>query len=100
MTEQANKQFQDMPANLQHAQLAYISTASAVGAELCHFMSRRMNAYAHIIDDFSHCQGLEEAWRLEADFGQQTFKAYGDKVAKLSEIMMRASNGDVASSAH
>lgn len=100
MTEQVNKQIQDMPAYLHQTPITYISAASAIGAEFCHFMSRRLNAYAHIIDDVSHCQDLDEAWRLEADFGQQTLKAYSDEAAKLSEIVMKAANGDAASSAH
>ncbi|NJO36810.1 MAG: hypothetical protein HC871_03245 [Rhizobiales bacterium] len=100
MTEQVKKPAQDIPAYLQHTQLMYISAASAIGAELCHFMSRRLNAYAHIIDDFSHCGDLEEVWRLETDFGQQTLKAYSDEAAKLSEIVMKSANGHAESSRH
>lgn len=100
MTEQVNKPTEEMPAYLQQAQLMYISAASAIGVELCHFMSRRLNAYAHIIDDFSHCEDLEEILRLETDFGQQTLKAYSDEAAKLSEIVMKSANGDAESSRH
>lgn len=100
MTKKANMQVQDMPDFLQHTQHMYFSAAGAIGAELCHFMSQRVVAYAHIIEDFSHCHNLEEAWRLESDFSQQTFNAYSDETAKLSEIMIQAANGDAGSTAH
>ena len=59
-----------------------------------------MDAYAHIIEDFSRCQDLQEAWRLESDFSQRTFEAYSDEAVKLGEIVMQTANGDAGDSAH
>lgn len=54
------------------------------GDELCHFMSRRLNAYSNIIDDFGHCEDLEEVWRLETGFDQQTLMQVSARPWKLA----------------
>lgn len=65
MAEKSKAHVDDASVLWQRAQQNYFSTAYAVDAELCHFMSQRFfDAYAHIIDDLRHCQDLGEAWRL------------------------------------
>ena len=79
---------------------AYTSTAAALGASWCDFVGERFHAYAHIIDDVSHCHDLNEAWKMQADFGQQTFKAYSDQAAKVSGLMMQATKGNGSNAKH
>ena len=90
----------DVSALWQRAQQNYFLTANAIGAELCHFMSQRFDAYARIIDDLSHCQDLGEAWRLQSEYGEQMFKVYSDEAAKLGGLMVQATNGGASNSAH
>ena len=71
-------------------QEAYMATAAALGASWCDFMGERFHAYAHVIDDVSHCDDLDKALKLQATFGQQTVKAYSDQAAKMSGLMMQA----------
>lgn len=77
-------------------QQAYMASAVAVGASWCDFMGERFQAYAHVIDDVSHCHDLGEAWQLQTNFGQETVKAYSDQAARLSSLLMRAAKGEVA----
>lgn len=81
-------------------QEAYMSTAAALGASWCDFVGERFHAYAHVIDDVSHCHDLNEAFKVQASFGQKTFKAYSDQTAKVSGLMMRATKGDDGNARH
>jgi hypothetical protein len=72
---------------------AYLATAAALGTAWCDFVGERFHAYAHVIDDVSHCHGLDEAWKLQATFGRETFKAYSEQTAKVSGLIMSAANG-------
>ena len=94
------KALDDVSALWQRAPQNYFSTANAIGAELCHFMSQRFDAYARVFDDLSHCQDLGEAWRLQSEFGEQMFKVYSDEAAKLGGLMVQATNGGTGNSAH
>ncbi len=79
---------------------AYMTTAAALGASWCDFVGERFHAYAHTIDDVSHCHDLNEAWSAQASFGQQTFKAYSDQAAKVSSLMMQAAKANGAIAKH
>ena len=81
-------------------QEAYTSTAAALGASWCDFVGERFRAYAHVIDDVSHCHDLNEAFKVQASFGQETFKAYSDQTAKVSGLMMRTAKGDGGKAPH
>ena len=74
-------------------QQAYLATAAALGASWYDFMGERFHAYAHAIDEVSHCHDLKDVLRVQASFGQQTVKAYGDQAARLGGLMMRTANG-------
>lgn len=74
-------------------QRAYLASASAVGTAWLDFMGERFHAYAHVIDDISHCHDLGEAWQVQSAFGQQTAKAYSEQAAKLGGMMLKAANG-------
>ncbi len=76
---------------------AYMTTAVALGASWCDFVGERFHAYAHVIDDASHCHDLNEAWKAQASFGQQTFTAYSDQAAKVGDLMMQAAKANGAS---
>jgi hypothetical protein len=91
---------EDVAASWQHAQENYLSTASAMSAEWCHFMGQRFEAYAHIVDDLSHCHDLREAWQLQSDFGTETMKGYASEASKLSGLIARATNGGPTKSTH
>ena len=79
---------------------AYIETAAALGASWYDFVGERFHAYAHVIDDVSHCHDLNEAWKAQASFSQQTFKAYSDQAAKVSGLMMQATKGNGSNAKH
>ncbi len=79
---------------------AYMATATALGASWCDFVGERFHAYAHVIDDVSHCHDLNEAWSAQANFGQQTFKAYSDQAAKASGLMMQAAKANGSNAKH
>lgn len=79
---------------------AYMATAAALGATWCDFMGKRIQAYAHVIDDVSHCHDLNDAWKVQATFGQQTFKAYSDQAARVSGLVMQAAKGDGGDAKH
>jgi hypothetical protein len=99
MTKQSNTQAPDAPTKVMPAewQQAYLASASAVGTSWLDFLGGRFHAYAHAIDDISHCHDLNEAWRVQAAFGQETVKAYGEQAAKLGSMMLKATNGDAGS---
>ena len=78
----------------------YMETAAALGTSWCDFVGERFHAYAHVIDDVSHCHDLNEAWNAQARFGQQTFKAYSDQAAKVGSLMIQAAKGNDASAKH
>lgn len=92
MTKTTSTQTSDAPTTAMPAewQQAYLESASAVGTSWLDFMGERFHAYAHAIDDISHCHDLNEAWRVQATFGQQTAKAYGEQAAKLGSVMLKA----------
>lgn len=73
---------------------AYMATAAALGASWCDFVGERFHAYAHAIDDVTHCHDLDEALKVQTSFGQQTFKAYSEQAAKVSSLMMSVANGE------
>ena len=75
-------------------QQAYMATAAALGATWCGFVGERFYAYAHMIDNVSHCQDLNDAWKVQTTFGQQTFKAYSDQAAKVRGLMTESSKGN------
>ena len=79
---------------------AYMATAAALGASWCDFMGERFHAYAHVIDDVRRCHDLNEAWKLQTTFGQQTFKAYSDQAAKVGGMVMRAAKSNGANAQH
>ena len=81
-------------------QEAYMSTAAALGASWYDFVGERFHAYAHVIDDVSHCHDLNEAFKVQADFGQQTFKAYSDQAAKISGLVMQATKSNAGYAKH
>lgn len=98
MTKQSNTQTPDaaktvMPTEWQQA---YLASASAVGTSWLDFMSGRFHAYAYAIDDIGHCHDLNQAWRVQATFGQETVEAYGEQAAKLGSMVLKATNGDAA----
>lgn len=84
---------EEAAASWQHAQENYLSSATAMSAEWCHFMGQRVEAYAHVVDDLSHCHDLNEALRLQSDFGTETFKAYTKEAAKLNDLIAQATKG-------
>jgi len=86
-----------MPAAWQQA---YLERASAVGTSWLDFMGERFQAYVHAIDDISHCDDLNEAWRVRATFGQEMVKAYSEQAAKLGSMMLKATNGDAGGRSH
>ena len=79
---------------------ACVTAAAALGASWCDFVGERFHAYAHVIDDVSHCHDLSEAWKAQASFGQQTFKAYSDQATKVSDLMMQAAKANGGSAKH
>jgi len=79
---------------------AYMSTAAALGASWCDFIGERFHAYAHAIDDVSHCDGIDEAWKVQASFGQQTLKAYSEQAAKVGDLIMRVADAEAATAKH
>ncbi|NJO37633.1 MAG: hypothetical protein HC871_08435 [Rhizobiales bacterium] len=81
-------------------QQAYLATAAALGASWCDFMGERFHAYAHAIDEASHCHDLKDLWQVQASFGQATVKAYGDQAGKLGGLMMRTANGASKTTRH
>lgn len=96
MTKKTNTQTTEatgtaMPADWQQS---YLASASAVGTSWLDFMGERFQAYALAMDDISHCHDLNEAWRIQATFGQQTVKAYTERAAKLGGMMLKATNGE------
>ncbi len=80
-----------MPPEWQQAYLEGMSTASTTWLD---FMGERFHAYAHVIDDISHCHDLNEAWRIQSTFGQETAKAYTEQAAKLGGMVLRVTSGD------
>lgn len=80
-------------------QQAYLAGASAIGTSWLDFMGERFHAYAHAIDDISHCHDLNEAWQVQSTFGRETAKVYSEQVAKLSGMMLKATNGDAGETA-
>jgi hypothetical protein len=70
-----------------------METAAALGAAWYDFVGERFYAYAYVIDDVSHCHDLNEAWKAQASFGQETFKAYSDQAAKVSSPIKKAASG-------
>jgi hypothetical protein len=97
MTKQHNIQASDtstmeVPSAWQQA---YLAGTGTVGASWLNFMGERFHAYAHVIDDISHCHDLNEAWRIQSAFGQETARAYGEQAAKLSSMVLKAANGDI-----
>ena len=102
MTKQSNTQTPNaaktvMPTEWQQA---YVASASAVGTSWLDFIGERFHAYAHAIDDISHCHDLNEAWRVQATFGQETVKAYGEQAAKLGSMALKAANRDAGGRSH
>lgn len=95
MTKQSNTQTPDAATTVMPAewQQAYLASASAVGTSWLDFMGERLHAYAHAIDDISHCHDLNEAWRVHATFGQETVEAYGEQAAKLGSMVLKVTNG-------
>ncbi len=83
-----------MPSDWQQA---YLANASAVGSSWLDFMGERFHAYAHAIDDISHCHDLNEAWRVQATFGQETVNAYSEQAARLGSMVQKATNGNAGS---
>ena len=81
-------------------QQSYMTTAAALGSSWCDFVGERFHAYAHAIDDVSHCQDLGDAWRIQAEFGQKAVQAYSEQTAKLGNLMIKATNGQQGSEAH
>ena len=81
-------------------QQAYMATAAALGASWCDFVGERFHAYAHIIDDVSHCHDLNDAWKVQTTFGQQTFKAYSDQAAKVRSLLTEAAKGNGGDTRH
>jgi hypothetical protein len=81
-------------------QQAYVETTAALGASWCDFVGERFHAYAHAIDEVSHCQDFSEAFKLQSTFGEQTLKAYSDQAARLSGLMMEAAKGNGKKSKH
>ena len=79
---------------------AYLETAGALGASWYDFVGKRFHAYAHVIDDVSHCHDLNEAWKAQASYGKQTIKAYSDQAAKVSGLMMQAAKGNGGNAKH
>jgi hypothetical protein len=75
-------------------QQPYLASAAALGASWCDFVGERFHAYAHMIDDVSHCQDLNDAWKVQTTFGQQTFKAYSEQAAKVGGLMTEAAKGN------
>lgn len=75
-------------------QQAYLANVSEAGASWLDFMGERFHAYAHVIDNISHCHDLNEAWRIQSTFGQETAKAYTEQVAKLGGMILKVANGD------
>ena len=102
MTKQSNTQTPDaaktsMPAGWPQA---YLASAGAMGASWLDFLGERCHAYAHAIDDISHCHDLNEAWRVQTTFSQETVKAYGEHAAKLGGMMLKAANGHAGGKSH
>lgn len=93
ITETTEAMNAEMPSDWQQV---YLTSASVVGTSWLDFMGERFHAYAHAIDDISHCHDLNEAWRVHTAFGQETVKAYGEQAAKLGSMMLEATNGDAA----
>ena len=79
---------------------AYMTNAAALGASWCDFVGQRFQAYAHVIDDVSHCHDLNDAWKVQATFGQQTFKAYSDQAARVSGLVMQVAKGNGGDAKH
>ncbi|MEM8948673.1 MAG: phasin family protein [Pseudomonadota bacterium] len=79
---------------------AYMETAAALSAAWYDFVGERCHAYAHVIDDVSHCHDLNEAWKAQASFGKETFKAYRNQAAKVSDLMMQVANGSGGKTKH
>lgn len=80
-------------------QQAYLSTATALGASWCDFVGERFHAYAHIIDDISHCHDLGEAWQIQSAFGQQTARAYSQQATKLGGLMLKPDSSNAGGQA-
>lgn len=80
-------------------QQAYLESASMVGATWLGFMGERFHAYAHVVDDIGHCHDLNEAWRVQSAFSQETAKAYTEQAAKLGGKMLEATNGGTGEAA-
>ena len=78
----------------------YMETAAALGAAWYDFVGERFHAYAHVIDDVSHCHDLNEAWKAQASFGQETFNAYSSQAAKIGGLMMKAAEGRGGNAEH
>ncbi len=95
MTKQANTQTLETAGTMMPSewQQAYLAGATALGTSWLGFMGARFQAYAHAIDDISHCHDLNEAWRVQSAFGQETAKAYTEQVAKLGGMIVKGTNG-------
>ena len=102
MTQKSRSQSENLTdaATISDWQETYMSNIAALGASWCDFMGSRFHAYAHMIDDDSHCHDLSEAWTVQTTFGQQTFKAYSDQAAKVGGLMMEAAKGHGVNAGH
>ena len=78
-------------------QQACMMATVELGVSWCDFLGQRFQAYAHMLDDVSHCHDLNDAWTVQTMFGQQTLKAYQAQAAKFSDLMMQAATGEGAS---
>lgn len=96
MTKQTITSSQDVYQAMMSSdwQQAYLTGVSAAGASWLDFMGERFHAYAHMIDDISHCHDLNEAWQIQSTFGQETAKAYGEHASKLGSMILKTTNGD------
>ena len=102
MTKQSNTQTPNAAktATPGEWQQACLASARIVGTSWLDFMGERFQAYVHAIDEFSHCHDLNEAWRVQATFGQETIKAYGAQATKLGSMVLKATDGDAGARSH
>jgi hypothetical protein len=97
--KQANRSIDANP--LADDQGACMTTAAALGASWCDFVGERFHAYAHVIDDVSHCHDLTETLKVQSSFGQQSWEAYRDQAARVSGLMIAtAQKSSRANSGH
>ncbi|MGI9503265.1 MAG: hypothetical protein ACR2RE_09445 [Geminicoccaceae bacterium] len=96
MSKQATTSTQDMPRMVMSSdwQQAYLASVGAAGASWLDFVGERFHAYAHVIDDISHCHDLNEAWQIQSTFGQETAKAYREQATKFGGLILKVANGN------